>query len=299
MSSNPSNGHDALTRFVLERSGVRGALVRLNRTWGSIRQRRQYPAEVARCLGETCAAAALFSGHIKLDGRLSVQLRGTGALRTLFAECTTAGTLRGIAHYHEPLPTPLTPRAFGANSILAISIENLPPGAREVQRYQGLVDLDAESLAGAFEAYFLQSEQLPTRITLLGRDDSAAALMLQQLPGGDGDPDGWTRTGALFNTLTETELAELPSRELLWRLFHDEGLQWLGEKPLNFACSCSQARVADMLRTLGSVEAMAAAESGQAEVHCDFCGQGYTFSIAEIADLFAHGPEAPGPSMLQ
>src|SRR6187549_1138445 len=117
---------DSLSRFLLERSGLRGVLVHLDETWRAILHRAQYPDAVAERLGETCAAAALFTGHVKVEGRLSVQMRGTGALRTLFAECTAAGTLRGIAHYAEPLPEPLTPRAFGTGSVMAITIENHP-----------------------------------------------------------------------------------------------------------------------------------------------------------------------------
>ena len=88
---------DTLTRFLLERSGVRGIVVHLDDAWQRIAGRAHYPAEVAARLGETCAAAALFTGHAKINGRLSVQLRGTGALRTLFAECTAQDTVRGIA----------------------------------------------------------------------------------------------------------------------------------------------------------------------------------------------------------
>ena len=132
----PDSDSDVLSLFLIERSGVRGVLVHLDETWQSILARAPYPPAVAACLGETCAAAALFTGHAKLDGRLSVQLRGTGALRTLFAECTAEGTLRGIAHYAEPLPEPLTPRAFGDGSVMAITIENLPPGGQEMLRYR-------------------------------------------------------------------------------------------------------------------------------------------------------------------
>ena len=198
---------DTLTRFLLDRSGVRGVVVHLDRTWADIVARAAYPIAVAARLGETCAAAALFTAHAKIDGRLSVQLRGTGALRTLFAECTAAGTLRGIAHYEEPLPSPLTPRAFGPGSILAITIESTPPGASETTRYQGLVGLEADSLAEAFEAYFAQSEQLPTRLLLVGHGERVAGMMIQQLPGAGGDPDGWNRIEALFETLGGDELA--------------------------------------------------------------------------------------------
>ena len=292
---------DTLTLFLLDQAGVRGALVHLDESWAAIQARAPYPADVAERLGETCAAAALFTGHAKLDGRLSVQLRGTGAMRTLFAECTSAGTLRGIAHFQEPLPSPLTPRAFGDGSVMAITIETLPPGGQEMVRYQGLVSLQADTLATAFEDYFAQSEQLPTRIQLAASGDRAAALLLQQLPRNPaedtapGDADGWTRASALFDTLGPAELLETPDQTLLYRLFHQESVRLVGTRPLKFACSCSRERVEDTLRGLGEVEILASLRDGQAEVHCDFCGKSYLFSEPQLRALF-EGLEVNAPS---
>jgi molecular chaperone Hsp33 len=296
----PETDRDTLSLFLLDRSGVRGVLVRLDDSWQAIQARSPYPAAVAERLGETCAAAALFTGHAKLDGRLSVQLRGTGALRTLFAECTAQGTVRGIAHFQEPLPEPLTPRAFGEGSVLAITIENLPPGGAEMMRYQSMVGLDAASLSEAFETYFSQSEQLPTRLLLAADGARAAALMLQQLPEGHKDADGWTRASALFDTLAPEELLGLPSQTLLFNLFHEDEVRLLGERPLVFGCSCSRDRVAEVLRSLDLAETLASAQEGVTEVHCDFCGQGYPFSQAQVLELFqAAGPNAPGSERIQ
>lgn len=167
--------------------------VRLDEAWRSIRGRSAYPEAVAGLLGEASAAAALFTGHVKVDGRLSIQLRGSGALRTVFAECTSAGSLRGLARFEAPLPEPLDPRHFGADAMLAITIESSLGENREPQRYQGLVGLDADSLATAFEDYFGQSEQLPTRILLAADGEQACGLILQQLPGASDDADAWPR----------------------------------------------------------------------------------------------------------
>ena len=312
-SNNPedtivSPDRDALSRFLLETSGVRGVIVRLTDTWQGVRTRSPYPAAVAECLGETLAAAALFTGHAKVDGRLSVQLRGTGALRSLFAECTHAGTLRGLAQYHEPLPHPLGPRAFGAGSLLAISIENrsVDSGHRQghdAARYQGLVGLDADSLPEAFEGYFNQSEQLPTRILLAADEHVAAGIMLQRLPNADPAPDadseGWHRATALFDTLRREELLSLPTDQLLYRLFHEDGVRLLDSRPLQFACSCSVERVASMLQGLGREEAMGAAAAGEAEVICEFCGQAYRFPRGKIMAMFAQGVSIQAPERLQ
>lgn len=282
--------HDALSRFVLERSGVRGVLVHLDRTWAEIRSRAEYPDLIAERLGECCAAAALFTGHTKVDGRLTIQLNGQGPLRTLFAECTHEGTLRGIVQFNPPLPEAITPREMGQDAVMAITIESRPPGKREPVRYQGLVGLDADDFPAAFEGYFSQSEQLPTRIVLAGRGERVSGIMIQQLPGTEGDPDGWARACALLDTLGTRELQATPAATLLFRLFHEDEVRLLGSRPLSFGCSCSRERVANVLISLGQDEAMAAAEGGQAQITCEFCNARYEFTRPEVAALFA----APG-----
>lgn len=281
--------HDALLRFLLPAAGVRGVAARLDETWQAMASRADYPQAVAELLGEAAAAAALFTGHAKVDGRLSVQLRAQGALRTLFAECTAAGTLRGIAQFDPDAPPPSRDlRALGEDTVLAITIENPSLGGRDPVRYQGLVELAADNLGEAFEGYFRQSEQLPTRLLLACDGERAAGFMLQKLPGDEGDLDGWNRAGALFETLGREELLALAPADIVHRLFHEESPDAMGEKPLRFACSCSQARVAAMMVSLGVEEAGAAVEAGggEAQVRCEFCGQEYRFNQDQVDGLF-------------
>lgn len=296
-----ADDRDQLTRFLIETAGVRGVRVHLRDTWHQIRDRAEYPQAAAELLGEATAAAALFTGHAKVDGRLSVQLRGNGALRTLFAECTAAGTLRGIAQLAEEGEVSRDLRDLGPAAVLAITIENpATANGRDPMRYQGLVALESDSLAGAFEDYFRLSEQLPTRLLLAADERQAAGLMLQKLPGDEGDEDGWVRAGALFDTLSPQELLEVRSDDLLTRLFHEDGVSVLGNKPLSFACSCSRERVEAMLVSLGEAEAVAAVADGEARVRCEFCGQTYRFDERQIATLFTKASvELDAPDQVQ
>jgi molecular chaperone Hsp33 len=283
--SAPIGGHDRLTRCLLEHAGVRGVHVSLDDTWQHIQ-----PPAVADLLGQATVAAALFAGHLKVEGRLSVQLRGQGPIRTLFAECTHAGTLRGIATLTEDAESLSHDlHTLGPDALLAITVENPGLGDQEPSRYQGLVSLDSDSLSHAFEAYFGQSEQLPTRLLLACDGTRSSGLLLQKLPGDEGDADGWNRISALFDTLGETELLTTPAEEILFRLFHEEGVRLLGDRPLRFACSCSRERVDAMLVSLGEEEAFAAAEenAGTAQIRCEFCGEAYRYDLTEIAALFA------------
>lgn len=296
----PDTATDALTRFLLPAAGVRGVAVRLEETWRTVAGRTDYPSSARELLGEASAAAVLFTGHTKVDGRLSIQLRSQGSLRSLFAECTAAGTVRGIAQVSPQQDAPRDLRDLGDDALLAITIENPGLDPREPQRYQSLVGLQASRLAEAFEDYFRQSEQLPTRLLLAADGERACGLMLQKLPGDEGDDDGWNRAGALFDTLGETELLATPIPDLLHRLFHEEALQILTQRPLRFGCSCSRERVESMLQSLGEEEATAALADGVAEVRCEFCGQEYRFSPSQIAELFSQPKvDVEAPSRLQ
>lgn len=292
---------DSLIRFLLPDAGVRGVHVRLQATWQDIQSHGEYPDSATELLGEACVASALFTGHTKVDGRLSIQLRSNTALRTLFAECTAAGTLRGIVQLAEGGDAPRDLTDLGQDALLAITIENPGLDPREPQRYQSLVALTAPELDEAFEDYFRQSEQLPTRLLLAAGRDGAAGLLLQKLPGDEGDDDGWARASALFDTLGKAELLATPAEELLHRLFHEEKAELVGDKALSFACSCSRERVASMLFSLGEEEARAAAEdTGAVDVRCEFCGQEYHFPLTEFGILF-HGAQGavPAPERLQ
>lgn len=294
---------DVLHRFLLERSGVRGVLVRLDAAWQTVRARADYPDAISGWLGESLAAAALFTGHAKIEGRLSIQLRSEGALRSLFAECTQRGSdasaVRGLARWQTPAPDVLSPNDLGSGAMLAITIESQPEGAREATRYQGLVGLQAATLSEAFEGYFSQSEQLPTRILLSADGERATGLMLQQLPGSAGDADAWPRAQALFETLGPDELRRSAPQDLLYRLFHEEGVRLLASQPLVFACACSRERVGTMLLNLGREEAFAALQPDVAEVVCEFCNQHYHFDRVDMEQLFAGGGSSEGPRTSQ
>ncbi len=296
---------DQQIRFLLPTAGVRGVAVELGSAWQEIHAHAEYPDRALSLLGQACASAALFTGHAKVDGRLSLQLRSQKVLRTLFAECTAQGTLRGIARLADDAggaqDAPSDLRQLGDDAVLAITVENPGLDPREPQRYQSLVSLDAATLDAALEAYFVQSEQLPTRLILAADGQRAVGLMLQRLPGDEGDGDGWDRACALFDTLRPAELLATPAMTVLQRLFHEEGAEVLAQRPLAFACSCSRERVSAMLQALGPDEARAAVdEDGHAEVHCEFCGQRYVFDRAQVEELFSRDTvEVPAPERLQ
>jgi molecular chaperone Hsp33 len=289
---------DVLHRFLLERAGVRGTLVRLGPAWREVAGRADYPPALHALLGEALAASALLTGNIKLDGALSIELKSSAALRLLFAECNDQGRLRGLARWNEPLSAPLALDAL-PDAIMAITIGNVD---RE-QRYQGLVDLQHAGLAESLENYFVKSEQLPARIVLAADGEHAVGLMLQKMPDEGGrdaalDDDAWNRIVHLTATLGADELLNTAPEQLLYRLYHEESARLFEPRALAFGCNCSRERVTAMLRSLGreEVEAALVARGDEIEVICEFCAQRYHFDRIDAEHLLSHSaaPSAPG-----
>ncbi len=290
--------YDVLHRFLLERAGVRGVLVRLADSWNEVAGRADYPPAVRQLLGQSLAASALLTGHIKFDGALSLELKSHGDLRLLFTECTDGGRLRGLARHNEDADFEQgIDLSAQPGATLAITIGNAETG----HRYQGLVDLDRADLAAALEGYFERSEQLPACLVLAVGAEGVAGLLLQRLPGEGGtgastDADGWNRVRHLTATLSERELLELPAQDLLYRLYHEESVRLFEPSALDFGCSCSEQRVEAMLRALGQDEAQAAldANDGVVEVTCEFCAAQYHYDPVDIERVFSEVPAAPG-----
>ena len=79
-----------------------------------------------------------------------------------------------------------------------------------------------------------------------------------------------------------------------------KNVRMLGGKPLSFGCSCSRERVESMLVSLGEYEALAAAADGEAKVRCEFCGEQYIFTEAEVRTLLqAHASDLEAPERSQ
>jgi len=284
--------HDHLYRFLFEDADVRGELVQLPNTYAELARRADYPAPVRDLLGRALAASALLTATIKFRGRLILQIQGGGPVTMLVVQAGSNGNLRATARWRGLVPRDGDVQALCGDGTLAITIE---PEGRE--SYQGVVDLRAGSLAAVLEGYFLNSEQLPTRVYLAADSDRAAGMLLQELPEADADEDAWPRLQHLADTLNDEELLGLGATEVLHRLFHDENLRLFDPTPFRFLCRCSRERVGNMLFSLGAEEVEATLEAqGQVEVTCDFCNAVYRFDAVDVGQLFAQGSVEPGPS---
>ena len=283
---------DALTPFVFERAAIRGSVVHLRDATRTMLGAHRYPPAIARALAELSAAAALLAATLKLDGSLTVQLRGDGPLRLLVVECDGTLALRGAAQWSDEAVSPL-----GANASLR-ALAGEPSQARlaitldprdGAALYQGIVALEGDSIAASIEHYLATSEQLPSRLVLVTASGAAGGILLQRLPAStDEDTALWDRAAHAVTGAEDALLAVREPTTLLQALFPRDDLRVFPERLARFQCKCSRARAENALRIAGAAEVEAAlAESGRVDVTCEYCGRQYVFDAPAARALFA------------
>ncbi len=279
------NPADFITRFLFTQHAIRGEIVVLERTMVDVLGQHDYPPFAATLLGEAVVATLLVGAILKTAGSTTLQARSEGPVRLLMTEATHEHAVRGLLQLDPGAAPPRGLPLEGRSATLAITLT-----PRKGQRYQGIVPLEKPTLAACIEDYFLQSEQLPTRLWIFCHGQRWGGLLLQAMPGPSESlaDEVWQHVVTLAHTITAEELLELSPETVLHRLFHEERVSVLGTAPVRFACTCSEERTREAIVALGETEARAIlADHGRIETICQFCGHVYRFEPAQIDRLFA------------
>ncbi len=252
-----------------------------------------YPAPLARAIAELLAAATRLASTLKFDGSLIVQLQGDGPVRLLVVECDQGLALRATAQWDGarvaalPADATLSQLAGGArHARLVITLD--PRGAGSL--YQGIVALEATSVAALIEHYLATSEQLPSRLALAAEGGEVAGILVQRMPGGGaGDEATWRQADErLAEAGPAAIVTAARSHEGLAALFPAHDLRVFRSATPRFFCGCGPARVERALRIAGRSEVEAAlAERGEVEVICEFCNQRYVYGPDAARALFS------------
>jgi molecular chaperone Hsp33 len=313
MGSSPPP-RDEVRRFIVENRPVRGHWVLLTGAWQELRAHRDYPQPVRELLGQAVAASVLLAATLKFRGQLTLQLQGNGAVSLLVAQCTHDFRLRAVARYEQaaierldlsavearPSETRISEaeggagkRVFrglvGGEGRVAVTVE----ADERNMRYQGIVPLSGDSLAGSLEAYFARSEQLPTRVLLAADDERGAGVLVQKLPQDAAADDSqmreiWEQAERGIERLRPKDLLHCPVEELLGLGFADYDMRLFRGVPVQFECRCSHGRVTSLLRALGPDEVRdVLREQGSVTVTCEFCHRPYRFDEGDVQALFA------------
>lgn len=281
---------DRVRRFVLEQHPIRGHSVLLARSWLDLREHQQYPPAVQQLLGEAVGAVVLLAATLKFDGTLTLQLQGKGLVNLLVAQCTHDFKVRAMAR-HDPIGGEAGFRSLTGDGQIIVTVE----ATDRASSYQGVVPIKGDSLSESLEAYFVQSEQLPTRVLLAATAGVVSGMLVQRLPGEGGkhpvDPAAleaaWMKADHAMTALNRTELLEDDTESRLVKMFGADEVRLFGGQGVKFECRCSRERVANLLRSLGAEEVRSVIEEqGACTVTCEFCQRPYRFDAIDVEQLF-------------
>jgi molecular chaperone Hsp33 len=315
----PTSADDTVLPFEIAALDLRGRVVRLGPAIDEILARHDYPAPVAKLLGEAVALTVLLGSALKIEGRFILQTQTDGPVGMLVVDFRSPGTVRACASFDAGrVEDAIEAGAVSAGALLgrghlAMTIDQGP----DMSRYQGLVALEGGTLEDAAHEYFLRSEQIPTRVRLaVGEELSAGArhrwraggMLLQFLPKSperarvpDLDPgdapegtaahemaedDAWVEGRALIETVEDVELIDstLSSERLVYRLFHERGVRVFRDTGVAARCSCSREGVAMMLKSFPQDDRDDMVQDGAISVTCEFCNSHYRFAPDEVRD---------------
>lgn len=308
---------DVVLPFAVDELDVRGRVAQLGPALDAILRRHAYPEPVSRLLGEAIVLTALLATALKLDGRFVLQMQSDGPVSLVVADFQSPDRMRGYARFDREAVARLG--ANGATHSLASLVGSghmaltIDPGAH-MRRYQGVVPLAGATLEEVAQAYFAQSEQIPTLIRLavaeslerrpgegLRRSWRGGGITIQFLPArqervvrrdldpGDApadaprsevpDDDAWVEARLRTETVEDHELIDpdvTPPR-LLLRLFNQRDVRVYDPIALVDKCRCSRERVEAMLRQFGEDDRRSMVEDGEIVVTCEFCNARYRF----------------------
>jgi molecular chaperone Hsp33 len=320
-----SRDDDRVQPFQIEDKGIRGRFVRLGPLVDEVLSRHDYPRAVKLLLGQTVALAATLAGVFKYEGVFTLQAKGDGAVGLLVADVTNAGEIRAYARFdREKLATAesraetggssgTVPRLMGSG-YLAFTVDQGP----DTERYQGIVELEGAELVDCMHHYFRQSEQLDAAFKVAVGEVAegtgrarwrAAGMTLQRMPleggaGGaaveegrrDSQEDDWRRALIMMASVKSEELLDpaLGTHELLYRLFHEDGVRVFRQRALRAGCRCTAERVETVLRALSDAEIEEMTVDGRISVVCQFCMREYAYDEAAIASLRRGARDAAG-----
>ncbi|AHD02607.1 Hsp33 family molecular chaperone HslO [Leisingera methylohalidivorans] len=308
---------DTVLPFQLDASDMRGRVARLDGVLDGILRQHDYPPVVEALVAEMALLTALIGQTISLRWKLSLQVQSKGAVRMIATDYYAPqkegeiGRIRAYASFDRDRITDSNPFDQVGEGYFAIMIDQ----GKGTKPYQGITPLSGGSLRACAEAYFAQSEQLPTMFKMSfgkssepGVDEHwrAGGIMLQSMPKaspfaanseGSGEilqasdlvsgdqEENWNRATMLLNTVEALELIgpSVSPTDLLIRLFHEEQPRVFDVQPVRFGCTCSEDRVRQSLSIYSAKDiGTMTNEDGRVTADCQFCSAHYDLDPASV-----------------
>ncbi|WP_224983554.1 Hsp33 family molecular chaperone HslO [Geomonas agri] len=286
---------DYLVRAIAKSGTVRALTCVTTNTVSEVCRRHGTLPTATAALGRSLTAGALMGAMLKTGQRVAMRFEGNGPLKKIVIEADSDGSVRGYVgdtqvHMLRPDGALDVPNALGRAGFLTVAKDL---GLKEP--YRGTVQLYTSGIAEDLALYLVESEQIPSAVGIAefieqdGAVSACGGFLIQAIP--PIDPlvveelmDHIEKLPPLSELLHSSKTPEEIMEMLLSGMEYDV----LEKRAIGFACSCSRERIERVLISMGKKELTSMVqEQHGAEVTCEFCGEHYRFSEADLERLAA------------
>ena len=249
----------------------------------------KYSMEV---FGKFCTLAVLMGATLKGEDKLTIRTDTEGYIKNIVVNSDASGNIKG----------------YLANTD-AENVEHLGKGMMRIikdmglkEPYVAIADIDYTNLPNDISAFFYNSEQVPTVISIAGQCTNdgkilcAGAFMVQLLPNADESfITKLEQKVQAIRPMNELMLGGMTLEQIANLLYDDmdteddslvEEFEILENKEVRYQCDCNSDRFYRGILTLGKDDLKHIfEEEKEIEAECQFCGKRYRFLEKDFEEV--------------
>lgn len=249
----------------------------------------KYSIEV---FGKFCTLAVLMGATLKGEDKLTIRTDTEGYIKNIVVNSDASGNIKG----------------YLANTD-AENVEHLGKGMMRIikdmglkEPYVAITDIDYTNLPNDISAFFYNSEQVPTVISIAGQCTNdgkilcAGAFMVQLLPNADESfITKLEQKVQAIRPMNELILGGMTLEQIANLLYDDmdteddslvEEFEILENKEVRYQCDCNSDRFYRGILTLGKDDLKHIfEEEKEIEAECQFCGKRYKFLEKDFEEV--------------
>jgi molecular chaperone Hsp33 len=241
-------------------------------------------------LGRTLTGALLLASELKGEERIRLQIQGNGPVGLILAEANAVGETRGYVQ------NPQADLNINDNTKLGDGIGlGLLSFSKslynEAQAITGTVELISGNISEDIAHYLLQSEQVPSAVSLdVGFDENgdvshAGGILIQALPGAPENAiDLLEENLKKLIPLSNQFSSDLYIDDLMNNVANPIEVKEIGKIPVHFFCRCTKDRFINALSLL-NLEELEEMHSSTQELVCHYCNKKYFITTNEIKSI--------------
>jgi len=258
------------------------------------RKRHGLSFTATAALGRALTAGVLLAPVLCREGQVALKFDGNGPLGKVFVDASPKGTVRGYVENPQvelalnSLGNFDVGGAIGREGTLQVTLDN---GTGRC--YVSTVELVSGEVGEDVNRYLVYSDQTGSIVVLgahLSKNgvEAAGGLIVRLLPDHDEETICQIENNiTTFGSFTFLMRRGMGLEGMLKRILTGSDVLMLTEeKPVSFACKCSEERFTEALKIFPKSEILSMAEEdGQAEGRCHYCNELYHIGKDRLLDL--------------